>query len=133
MLTISNNIVQGVALICDQPSPYTQRVYPQHVIDDALAEFVKSSEPKLGELRFDGGPDKIAIGLKDVSHRIVDVKIIDGAVTVSAQVLKTPKGEELRKSDLSQLRFALRSIGETNPKGDVVTILQILTIDIIPI
>ena len=93
------------------------RIYTTESVNKAIQEANDKSEKGqlLGEL---GYGNVVDIDLKNVSHKISELKIEDNSVVGEIEILDTPSGNKL-KDILDQVVFRPRGTGNINDKGEV--------------
>lgn len=82
-------------LVCDEPSPFTGRVYPREEVVKMVEQYQERivNEVAVGALD-PKNPHKIDLG--EVSHKIIDMHLEGNEVKVEYQILATPMGTMLQ-------------------------------------
>lgn len=123
----------GLVTILGVKSIFTQMIYPEKVMNNAVKKFIAKDRPLFGELKnleerhYPHGE----INLSRISHNIVNIKFNDDVMYAVAMFMDTETGKVLKNADLSKYRFSLRGAGSVI--DDVVLDnYEIIAIDIIP-
>ena len=119
-------------LKCDDPSPYTGKIYPTEEVKNAINDFMENSQIHLGEM---DGEDPV-INLDRVSHKINKTYVDDdGWWMAEIETVDTPMGEILKQLLEAKLplRLAPRSTGVVNSGvgTHIISDLNLITIDVL--
>lgn len=71
------------------------RIYTQECVESMVEQFNARDKPMLGELGYRSGQSGPTIDLARVSHAVTDLRIVDGKLVGTIQVLQTPFGKIL--------------------------------------
>ncbi len=119
-----------VFLHLDSPT-LSGRIYPKAVVQQALSKYQQSVSQNraVGCFVEDIHPLTSAVNLTDVTHRIIDVKIIGSNLIGAIATLPTTKGKFLESIiDRPDLHFDTRGSGNVN--NGVVSNFTIMSIDV---
>ena len=74
----------------------------------------------------------VSVCVPDVSHRVTDMRITNNGITMSAEILDTPKGDIVRNiiDSGNDIYIAPRMVGNVDGKGNV-TVQNITSFDIV--
>jgi len=104
-------------LQCDEPSPYTGRIYPSDEIELAIEKYREKIADNVAYGTFGNSPTPGEMNIADISHKVTDISINDeGEVFVDYEILGTPAGESLKKV-LESVRLSPALIGHVTREG----------------
>lgn len=105
-------------LQCDDPSPYTGRIYPKEEILKAVEKYQAkiANDTAFGTFDvYNKYPVAGEMCIADISHKITSMHVTeDGEVLVSIEILTTPSGEFLKAAGPENFRLAPSMIGKVS-------------------
>ncbi len=106
-------------LQCDEPSPYTGRVYPKEEVEKAVTQYKETIECNRAYGTFNS-PNEIEINMANISHKLTSMKINEnGEVIVDMEILDTPAGKQVISLIDAGLRLSPNMSGIVNDDGTI--------------
>lgn len=102
--------------------------FEEGVIEEMIVKFQQKSEA-FGELNRDENSNIEVINLRNVSHRILNLRIENGEVKYTIDIIDTPRG--LQAADwYSKCYPKIRMIGNRDQSGKIID-AELITIDLV--